>query len=77
MSGAPNAEDAREAAIPFVDQPEQAQSVRALAGAAEHVTGLRLRRELRAGSVTLRDFDFRRPRYALMARAELGRGKAT
>jgi type VI secretion system secreted protein VgrG len=57
----PHARDLRAAPpVPFVDSPGQAQS-----GQREYVTGVRLRHDVRPGRHTVRDFDFRRPAYAL------------
>ncbi len=64
LSDKPHLAEARSAPLPFVDAPEMSQ-----AAALEYCTAVRLRRELRAGKVTLRDYDFRKPRYELVAQA--------
>lgn len=60
----PHAAEPRRAPLPFVDDPGEAQSM-----ALEHCTAVRLRREMKAGRIVLRDFDFRKPRYELLADA--------
>ncbi|HSO00136.1 MAG TPA: type VI secretion system tip protein TssI/VgrG [Candidatus Nanopelagicales bacterium] len=54
--------------IPFVDETFQAQ-----AGEGEHVTRVRLREQSRPGRVTLREYDFWRPRAAIFASADSDR----
>jgi type VI secretion system secreted protein VgrG len=60
----PHGAEPRVGALPFFDEPGEAQSA-----GSEFVTALRVRREMRPGRVVLRDFDFRKPRYELLAQA--------
>lgn len=69
FSDEPQGRDARLAAIPFVDDAGQAQ-----VSGAEFATALRMRREIRPAKVVLRDFDFRKPRYELLAQAQAESG---
>lgn len=54
--------DARPAPLLFVDSPAQVTD-------RDFVTQVRLTREVRPGALAIRDYDFRRPRYALGATA--------
>jgi len=60
----PHAAEPRSTPLPFVDDPGEAQ-----AKGIEHCTAVRLRREMKPGRIVLRDFDFRKPRYELLADA--------
>jgi type VI secretion system secreted protein VgrG len=66
MSDRPHTAEARPE-LPFVDSAGQAQ-----AGQIEHVTRVRLSREVRPGLFTHRDYDFRNPRFPLFGRARSG-----
>lgn len=66
--------DPQSAPLPYIDQGDQAQSTATELGTIEFLSKVQLRRELRPGKVQLRDFDFRRPRYALAAAAALESG---
>lgn len=58
------------APLPFVDDPTPAQAARI-----EYVTAVRLREVSKPGRVTLRDYDFHRPRLPLYARADAMRSE--
>ncbi len=69
LSDEPHGADPRLAPLPFVDEPSDAE----VAGV-EHVTGVSVRREIRPARVVIRDFDFRKPRYELLAQASAEAG---
>ena len=67
LSDAPHMNPPREPKIAFRDAPTVAEL--------EHVTAVRVRRQVRPGKVTLRDHDYRRqPGYKLLGAAALGSG---
>jgi type VI secretion system secreted protein VgrG len=67
LSDAPHGNPLRRPAITFRDSPTQAER--------EHVTEVRVRRQIRPGRFTLRDHDYRRPPgYRLLGSANLGSG---
>ncbi|MEP7126575.1 MAG: type VI secretion system tip protein TssI/VgrG [Byssovorax sp.] len=56
----PQINDPRESPpLPFIDEPS------AQAADREHVTAVRVKNHVRPGKITIRDFDFRRPGFAL------------
>ncbi len=65
---APQANQPRMAPIAFIDDTSLAVAVQR-----EHVTRLSLSEESRPGAVTLRDYDFRRPRFPLFTGARSDR----
>jgi type VI secretion system secreted protein VgrG len=65
LDDAPERREPRAASLPFFDDASLA-----LAGRVEHVTKLELREEARPGTVTLRDYDPRKPRLQLYTRAD-------
>jgi type VI secretion system secreted protein VgrG len=64
LADEPHAAEPRPTSLPFLDDPRLVEHL-----GTEYCTAVRVRRELRPGRVVLRDFDFRRPRYDLVAQA--------
>jgi type VI secretion system secreted protein VgrG len=56
--------------LPFLDSPGQAA-----AGEKEYVTAVRFGQDVKPGRVTIRDFDFRRPRLTLESQAPAAAGE--
>jgi type VI secretion system secreted protein VgrG len=69
FSDEPQARQARTGPLGYVDQVEQAQGAQI-----EYCTAVRVSRRMKPGRVVLRDFDFRKPRYELMADASVDDG---
>lgn len=67
LTDAPEANEPRQGTIPFLDNPTPAS--------VEHVTAVRIGRQVRTGRATLRDHDYRLPpEYKLLASAEVEAG---